>query len=160
MKAPDGREIFIWRGRDLTEDTRRLATTVADLCVTKLFLVDGALHWFDGGQPVVVSRGRLHEIITETVVTERLVERGPETWEVEFHPFDFAHGTDSTKGPDDRVLSSLMDELKLLVAKGPAKPLSQNQLNQARGRLAQGEGAQSIAFGLGVDIELVKKLRA
>jgi hypothetical protein len=159
-KTPDGREIFVWRDLDPAKETHRLAVTIANECVIKLFLVNGSVRWFDGSRPIPIGRTRLHEIITEVIATERLVDRGSENWEIEFHPFDFAPGTDSSQGPDDRVLSNILEELKSLIAKGPIQPLNKYQSDQARSRLQQGEPPSSVASGMGIDIELVKQLRS
>ena len=106
--APDGRRIFVWRGRDLTEDTNRLTEAVAEACVVKLFEVNGSLVWLRDGRPVAVNRPILLEIITTLIAGVRLVNhRGTDTWEVEFYSFEFPPGADTSKGPNDQVLSNL-----------------------------------------------------
>ena len=42
----------------------------------------------------------------------------------------------------------------------PSKPLNQFQANQARKRLQEGETIDNVAKNLGVEVELVRKLRA
>ena len=157
--APDGRRIFIWHGRDLIEDTNRLTAAVAEACVVKLFEVNGSLVWLRDGRPVAVNL--LLEIVTTFIAGVRLVNhRGTDTWEVEFYSFEFLPGADTSKGPNDQVLTSLMNGLKLSVAKGPSEPpkLSVQQQAEVQARLKTGESYDSIARSYGVDVATIRQL--
>jgi hypothetical protein len=159
--APDGRRIFVWRGRDLTEDTNRLTEAVAEACVVKLFEVNGSLVWLRDGRPVAVNRPILLEIITTLIAGVRLVNhRGTDTWEVEFYSIEFPPGADTSKGPNDQVLSNLEEGLIRLVAKGPATParLTPQQQSEIQARLKTGESYDSIARSYGVDVATIRQL--
>ena len=68
MNAPDGRRIFVWRGKDPAEDTRRLTEAAAEAGMMELFEVDGALVWRHDGQTVGVGGNRLREIVAKLIV--------------------------------------------------------------------------------------------
>jgi hypothetical protein len=157
MMAAGEPKIFIWRGRDLDEDTRRLTAAVAEAGAMVLFEDNGSLGWFNDGKLIPVNRAKLPGIIATLIKGVRLVNRGPDL-EVECFTFEFAPG-DTNQEPNDLVLARLMSDILPLLAKAPRAPLNQSQVNQVRDRLQRGEPPACVADGMGVDIELVKRLR-
>jgi hypothetical protein len=157
-KSPDGRLVFVWRGHDVTENTRQLTAAVAEAGALILFEDNGGLGWFNDGKLTPVNRSMLPGIIATLIKGVRLVKRGPDL-EVECFTFEFAPG-DAGEEPNDQVLTSLMKDLLPLLAKAPRTPLNQAQVNQVRDRLQRGEPPSSVASGMGIDVELVKRLRA
>jgi hypothetical protein len=157
MMAAGEPKIFIWHGRDLTEDTRRLTAAVAEAGALVLFEDNGGLGWFNDGKLTPVNRSMLPGIIATWIKGVRLVNCGPNL-EVECFTFEFAPG-DTNQEPNDLVLTSLMRDILPLLAKAPRTPLNQFQVNQVVSRLKQGEPPASVANGMGVDVELVKRLR-
>jgi hypothetical protein len=151
-------KIFIWRGHDVTENTHRLTAAVAEAGAMVLFEDNGSLGWFNDGKLTPVNRSMLPEIIATLIKGVRLVKRGSDL-EVECFVFNFPPG-DGGEEPNDRVLTQLMSDILPLLARAPRKPLNQLQVDQARSRLQQGEPPSSVANGMGVDVELVKRLRA
>ena len=163
QNALDGRRLFIWRGQDLVEDLNRLADAVAEKAGAELFNLNGTLMGLNDGQFVSVNRNSLREIIARHLASIRWVNRGTidmPRWEGEYHPFDFPPGADLSKEPDDRVLSSLMNDLVLRVAKGPTKPfrLTLQQRSEISARLKQGEPKDDVARAYGVDIATIQRL--
>jgi hypothetical protein len=155
MMAAGEPKIFIWRGRDLDEDTHRLTAAVAEAGAMVLFEDNGSLGWFNEGRLVPVNRSMLPGIIATLIKSVRLVNRE----EVECFTFEFAPG-DAGEEPNDLVLTRLMSDILPLLAKAPRTPLNQSQVNQVRDRLQRGEPPSSVASGMGVDVELVKQLRS
>ena len=78
----------------------------------------------------------------------RLVERGP-AYEVEFFSYRFPPDADTSKEPNDKVLTGLMEGLKLLVAKGP------QQRAEVQTRLKSGEPHANIARSYGIDANTI-----
>jgi hypothetical protein len=107
MNAPDGRRIFVWHGRDLVEDTKRLTDVVAEAAVMELFTLNGSLVCLNEGQPVPVNKDVLREIITRHVVPVRLVScDDDDIWEPEFYSFDFSITADTSKEPTSESSST------------------------------------------------------
>jgi hypothetical protein len=103
--------LHIWRGRDPIEDTVSLAQAVAASSAELFRTTEGQLVRVSEGRLVPVGRDGLCEIAAEHVWTRKPVNRGTATepiWEVEYGPFDFAPGTDLSRGPNDRVLMTLL----------------------------------------------------
>jgi hypothetical protein len=108
------------------------------------------------GVEVPVNPARLAEIIEQHVATKTAVERDGKL-EVVFPPYR----------PDDKTLRTMLTagslengNLAARLPRLPPSPLSRHQLEQAQGRLRQGEPVDSVAHNMNVDIELIKKLRA
>ena len=161
--APDGRRIFIWHGRDPAEDTNRLTAAVAETCAAEIFELNGSLVWFHEGQLVSVSRPILLEIITKRIGGVRLVNHGTTDkpiYETEYFSFGFPPGADTSKEPDEKVLLSLMNGLKLLIAKGPSAPfkLTLRQQEEVHARLKMGEPQARIADAYHVDVGTIRQL--
>jgi hypothetical protein len=98
MKAPgNGQYVYGPRGAGLREgfvdpyeDIIRLADTVAEATATQLFEHAGRLVLLREGKLVNITLHMLGEIITENVVTPRLVNRGTQTepsWELAYTPY-------------------------------------------------------------------------
>jgi hypothetical protein len=141
---------------DPDDDARRLANAIADKAITQLFSMNGSLVLFSEG---AVTRPVLLEIITKTIAGVRLVAHDG-TLKVEYFSFDFAPGTDPSKAPDDKVLTSLMNKLLPLVAKGPSEPkkLSNQQQHEVQTRASIGEPKDKLAREYGVDIATIRQL--
>jgi len=168
MNAPDGRRIFVWRGKDPVEDNaRRLTEAVAEAGIAELFEADGALVWHREGQTSGIGRNVMREIVTKFIVTVRLVKNrgsgGTGAEEVEYYPFGFPVGADTSVEPDQQVLMILVNDLKAIVAKGPStpQPLSPQLRAAVLARLKVGEPAPRIAeaYRIGIDaVELIRRL--
>jgi hypothetical protein len=158
-KLDDGRKIFVWRGRDLDEDTNRMAEAIAESGVAELFAHNGGLIWFHDGQPVPAIRPILPGIIARFIKGTRLVRCGA-TWKREDFTFDFPVGADTGKEPNDKVLTGLTEALLWRVAKGPQEPvhLSAQQQVEIRQRLAMGEPRDRIASAYKIDLGTVRAL--
>jgi hypothetical protein len=159
-KAPDGRKILIWHGRDPIADKKRLADTIAEAAVAELFNLDGELVTIDAGQLVPVTKDILREIIARHVASVRLVSRGTFGWDVEFYAFEFPLVADTGKEPDQRILIELTELLLDRVAKAPAAPvtLTPQQQREVRARFKEGEPVGNIAREYKVDIATVREL--
>jgi hypothetical protein len=153
------RRIFKWHGRNLAEDTSRLTDAIAESCIAEVFELNGSLVWFNDGQPVPISRTLLREIIALHIVSIRLVNLGPR-WQVEYYAFDFPQGADTSKEPDEKVLTSLMNDLISRVPRGPstARKLSEQQQREVQARLKMGEAKERIADAYGVDLATIRQL--
>ena len=152
----DGKRIFVWRG---PEDTNRLTEAIAQAGITELFEADGALVWRHDGRTVGVSRNVMREIVSNLICGCRLVYLETST-EVEYPPFDFRPGADTSREPDEAILSIVMNDLVRLVAKAPSTPsrLSPQQKREVAVRLAMGEPIPRIAEAYHVDAELIRQL--
>src|SRR6476620_10472188 len=92
MKTDPGEpKIFIWRGHDVTEDTRRLTAAVAEAGALVLFEDNGGLGWFNDGKLTAVNRSRMLGITPTLIKGLRLVKRGCYL-EFECLAFEFAPG--------------------------------------------------------------------
>jgi hypothetical protein len=159
-------EIFWWNPRaTVLENTNRLATVVATRAICELFNMRGVLHQLRGGRLVEVDRTSMREIVSKHVRTFGLINRGSadETeWVVEFFPLTFwpVGSEGALTGPDERVLSDLIETLLPLVARtaGVQTNLRPQQLNEIRMRLKQGEPALRIARSYGVEAETIRQI--
>ena len=155
-----GKRIFVWRGRDLDDDVRRLAEAIAEACISRLFNLNQNLVWLDQGLPVPISRNQLAGIISKSIAGVRLVEVNGD-WKCEYFQFDFSPTADTSKAPNDQVLTSLMEELKQLVAKGPraAAKLTEQQKQDITSRLKTGEPRSRVAEHYHLDLEQLEEVR-
>ena len=122
------------------------------MCAVKLFEMNSSLIWLKDNQTIPVNRPILLEIVTTFIAGVRLVERGP-AYEVEFFSYRFPPDADTSKEPNDKVLTGLMEGLKLLVAKGPSAPqrLTPQQRAEVQTRLKSGEPHARIDAAYGID---------
>jgi hypothetical protein len=154
------RRIFLWHGKNPTEDANRLTDAVAEAAIAELFELNGGLFWLDKGRLVPVNKDVLRNIIARHIVAMRLVNRGGDKWESEFYPFEFPVTAAASKEPNERVLIDMAAALLGRVAKGPSEPrrLSDQQLREVRDRLAMGEPKDRIADAYGVPVEAIRQL--
>jgi hypothetical protein len=163
-KAPDTREVFLWRGRD--DDLTRLTEVVAAKTKTELFNEDGQLVRLHGGRLVPVNKEGMREIVTRHVKTLRPVNRGTDSephWEVDFYSFGFPPvGTknDVNRGLNEKALIDLIDALVPHVAKTPRRPVEfkPQQLQEIRTRLRSGEPAYIVARSYGVELDVIQEM--
>jgi hypothetical protein len=155
---------FFVARQESAEDANRLADAVAEETTTELFEVDGSLVWLDpraggGDQPVAVYKDILRNIITQHIVSVRLVNRGMR-WECERFSFNFPPGKNASEEPNEQILIGLIDMLLSRVAKGPRKShqLSEQQEGEIRARLKVGEPQSNIARAYDVDIDTVRQV--
>jgi hypothetical protein len=87
-KAPDGRYIHHWVGKDRTADSASLAATIAE-AVDGLCNYDGTLAWLDenGGLNPVNLAG-LQDLIGKKVCGMRIIPNGS-GWQREFYSYAF-----------------------------------------------------------------------
>jgi hypothetical protein len=165
-RSPDDREIFLWRTRrDPTENVNQLATVVATRAICELFNVRGILNQLKDGRLDPVDRDAMRGIVGKHIRTFALINRGSADepkFEIEFFPLQFAPiGSEGAMyGPDERVLSDLIEALTPMVARtaGPRTSLRPQQLQEIRMRLKQGEPAARIAQSYNVEAETIRQI--
>jgi hypothetical protein len=155
--APDGRRVFIWRGSD---DSKRLAGTIAESCAAELFSANKNLVCLTAGKLVPATLAVLREVIGRHIASVKLVDRGEFGLNVEYYAFDFPPVADTDKEPDQRILLSLVDILVGLVARAPSEPrqLTPQQMQEIRARRKEGEPADRVARAYGIEVEQVQQL--
>jgi hypothetical protein len=155
-KAPDGRQIYIPRGRDLLEDRKLLIAAIA-ASDADLFVRGNQPVWVKpSGELVEVGRGALLEILEKYVAIKQLTSQGetPDDalWIVQYCSISL----------DEMTIQSLLreDDWTQLLPKMPSAPvnLSIQQQREVRERSKMGEPAERVAAAYGVDITTVKQL--
>jgi hypothetical protein len=156
LKAPDTRRIFLWRGPN---DAARLADLVAETLIMELFSRDGALVELDEGQFKNVSKDAMVELIGERIASVRLTQ-GTSGWESEIFSFDFPVTPNDVTAPNQKSLLELMALLVERVAKAPSTPprLTAQQQFEIRTRFREGEPAENIGRGYGIEADAVRAI--
>jgi hypothetical protein len=155
MISPDGRQVYVARGRDPVEDLNLLADAIS-VSPAPLFSKDGSTVAIIDGVDVRLNPSALGNIVEKHIVTKVVADREGKL-EVTYLPHR----------PDDKTLRSLlMAETieqgnlakRLPRMAGKEQRLTEEQLQQVKARLRIGEPAERIAPSYGVDTATIRRL--
>lgn len=155
-KAPDGRPLYLPKGRDPTEDLCLLADTIT-ASDADLFDQGDSAVWLTDGKCAPVSLAILREICMKFVASKVPVLRAGQ-WQVTYPPLD----------PPEMTLRAMISareyrdgNLACRLPKMPAEPmrLSARVQEEVRQRLAMGEPKDRVAAAYRTDVATIETIR-